>query len=105
MTGSGTHQVFPRVTPRSTPHVSRQGDISGGLLINGTWHIFTLCSGGWCHLSTHNLVHYQSHGVTTTASSPRKTGKLRVPPKKEGGRALSTPILHIQVCALLSDFT
>ena len=53
-----------------TPFVPSQGDISGGLLINGTWNLFTSCTGGWCHLSTPDLVHYQSHGIIQARSSP-----------------------------------
>lgn len=49
--------------------VSHQGDISGGLLLNNTWHFFTSCTGGWCHLSSPDLVRWQSHGVVTAHSS------------------------------------
>eukprot|EP01047_Picozoa_sp_COSAG01_P005344 COSAG01_NODE_181_length_22873_cov_12.951392_22_plen_514_part_00 len=31
--------------------------------MNGTYHFMNSCGGGWCHLSTLDLVHYDSHGL------------------------------------------
>ena len=46
------------------------GDSSGGLHVNGSWHFFYSCTGGWCHLETTDLVHYESHGIIHTRQSP-----------------------------------
>jgi hypothetical protein len=47
------------------------GDSSGGLLdADGVWHTFYSCAGGWCHLSTKDLVHYESHGIVAPAPYP-----------------------------------
>ena len=49
------------------------GDSSGGLFVDGMWHTFYSCTGGWCHLETEDLVHYESHGII----SPKVTGCFR----------------------------
>eukprot|EP00729_Bicosta_minor_P027999 gene27999-18165_t len=60
-----------------TPHVSKQGDISGGLFVdNKTWHFFTSCTGGWCHLSSTDLCHWESHGIITAKKSTSYPGTL-----------------------------
>jgi hypothetical protein len=46
------------------------GDSSGGLHINGSWHFFYSCTGGWCHLETDDLVDYESHGIIVPKQSP-----------------------------------
>jgi sucrose-6-phosphate hydrolase SacC (GH32 family) len=45
------------------------GDSSGGLHINGSWHFFYSCQGGWCHLETQDLVNYESHGIVHAGQS------------------------------------
>ena len=45
------------------------GDSSGGLHINGSWHFFYSCDGGWCHLETEDLVNYVSHGIVVPKQS------------------------------------
>jgi sucrose-6-phosphate hydrolase SacC (GH32 family) len=64
-------QFHPVTT--SSPTV---GDSSGGLFVNGSWHTFYSCAGGWCHLSTRDLVHYESHGIIVAKPSPSYPGHL-----------------------------
>ena len=64
------------------------GDSSGGLLdADGVWHTFYSCTGGWCHLSTKDLVHYESHGIVKPKPYPginfgMGTGSVVVAPDK-----------------------
>ena len=60
------------------------GDSSGGLHINGSWHFFYSCQGGWCHLETQDLVNYESHGIVAPAPypgihCPRPPGAVKQP--------------------------
>jgi hypothetical protein len=67
------------MVPYSCLQVGWQGDISGGLLVNNSeWHFFTSCTSGWCHLSSSDLCHWQSHGVIAAKESPSYPQPLRL---------------------------